>query len=209
MNLTPDLQKKLIAVGAFVLVAGGVLYFELRDDSPPPVAPVVATVATKSPTVSTKGTVIAVPPGNVVGGEAKRVGVASAQLDPTLKMGPMLVTESLVYTGSGRNIFSMNSAPVVIPKPIAPARPKGPVGPVYVAPVGPPPPPPILLKFFGTETGASGVRQAFLLHGEDVVLASAGDIVERRYKVISIAANSIVVEDLTNQNKQTLPLLTN
>jgi hypothetical protein len=40
-----------------------------------------------------------------------------------------------------------------------------------------------------------------------VFLASDGDIVQRRYKVVSILANSIVVEDMTNNNRQTLPLL--
>jgi hypothetical protein len=48
---------------------------------------------------------------------------------------------------------------------------------------------------------------AFLLHGEDVFLATDGEIVQRRYKVISVSANSILVEDMTNNNRQTLPLL--
>ena len=54
------------------------------------------------------------------------------QLDPTLKMGPMLVTEALVYSGGGRNIFSATSVPVEIPNAIAPARPKAVAPPVYV-----------------------------------------------------------------------------
>ena len=101
--------------------------------------------------------------------------------------------------------------PVVIPKPIAPARPK-PVasGAAAAAPAtGPPPPPPIDLKFFGTATSPNGKRQAFLLHGDDVFLASAGDIVLRRYRVISVDAKSILVEDMQNNNRQTLPLLAN
>jgi hypothetical protein len=74
--------------------------------------------------------------------------------------------------------------------------------------VGPPPLPPIDLKFFGTATSANGVRRAFLLHGEDVFLASPGDVVQRRYKVVgAISANSITVEDMTDNNMQTLPLL--
>jgi hypothetical protein len=40
-----------------------------------------------------------------------------------------------------------------------------------------------------------------------VFLASDGDVVQRRYKVITVSANSIVVEDLANNNRQTLPLL--
>ncbi|CAN5621244.1 hypothetical protein BH10ACI4_BH10ACI4_24260 [soil metagenome] len=198
MNLSGDDQKKAIAIGAFVALAVGILYYELSDSGspvPPPPPPVVSAPARPVTTAATKSAVATTN--------------ASTQLDPTLKMGPMLVTEALVYSGNGRNIFSASSVPVEMPKAIAPARPKGPIAPVYVAPSGPPPPPPIDLKFFGTATSGNGTRQAFLLHGEDVFLASAGDVVQRRYKVISVAANSIVVEDLTNNNRQTLPLLTN
>jgi len=125
-----------------------------------------------------------------------------------LQMGPMLVTEGLVYTGNGRNIFSANSVAVmVIPKMIAPARPQGPVVPQPVVQQGPPPPPPIDLTFFGTVTSAAGKRRAFLLRGEDVFLASEGDVVQRRYKVGAVSANSVVVEDMTNNNKQSLPLI--
>jgi hypothetical protein len=165
-------------------------------------------IRTASPAAATKtGNPAAIPAGNVAGGAAKNLGTTSAQLDPTLRMDAMLVTESLVYSGTGRNIFSPYSAPIEIPKPIAQVRPKPGPPPPPPPPPGPPPPPPIDLKFFGTTTAANGARQAFLLRGEDVYLASDGDIVQRRYKVISIAANSILVEDMANNNRQTLPML--
>jgi hypothetical protein len=203
MNMTPDLQKKIAAVGGFVVLAAGILYYELRDDSPAPVRSVVVQTA-DAPAAPMRASV---PAGRVAGTAAKSLGTTSAQLDPTLKMEPMLVTESLVYSGSGRNIFSAASAPIDIPKPIAPVRPKGPVVPVYTPPPGPPPPPPIDLKFFGTTTSGDGHKQAFLLKGEDVFLASEGDIVQRRYRVVTLSANSVLVEDMANNNRQTLPLI--
>jgi hypothetical protein len=206
IRLTPDQQKKGAVIGAFVLVAVGVLYYDFRDDSPPPpVAPVVVKAPVKVAPAAKTGAVVAVPPGSSAGAAAKSLGTTSAQLDPTLRMEAMLVTESLAYSGSGRNIFSATSVPVDIPKPIVPVRPKA--GPPLPPPPGPPPPPPIDLKFFGTATGADGKRAAFLLHGDDVFLASDGDIVQRRYKVLSISAGSILVEDMANNNRQTLPLL--
>ncbi len=207
IRLTPDQQKKGAAIGGFVLLAVGILYYELRDDTPPPpVAPVVVTAPVKT-TSDAKSAVVAVPSGNVAGKAAKNLGTTSAQLDPTLRMDAMLVTESLVYSGSGRNIFSASSAPVDIPNPIAAVRTK-PLPPAPPPPPpGPPPPPPIDLKFFGTATSPDGKRRAFLLHGDDVFLASDGDIVQRRYKVVSISANSALVEDMANNNRQTLPLL--
>ncbi|HMH13206.1 MAG TPA: hypothetical protein VK578_08875 [Edaphobacter sp.] len=208
MRIGTEDKKKLGVlgvVGVLGVAAAAYIYSQLSTpDASPPAAPVVVT-GPKAP--AAKPAVRSVPAGNVVGGVAKNVGTTSAQLDPTLRMGPMLVTESLVYSGSGRNIFSMTSAPIAIPKPIAPARPKGPVVPVYTAPLGPPPPPPIDLKFFGTETLADGKRRAFLLKGEDVFLASDGDIVQRRYRIVTISANSVLVEDMANNNRQTLPLI--
>jgi len=145
------------------------------------------------------------------GKAAKPMGTTSASLDPTLHMEAMLVSESVVYAGSGRNIFSPNSAPppVVIQKPIAPARPQPVVQQVQAPPVPatcPPQCPPIDLKFFGT-VSSNGKQQAFLLHDDNVYLASAGDVVLRRYRVISIEARAIQVEDMQNNNKQMLPLL--
>ena len=208
IRLTPDQQKKGAVIGAFVLVAAAVLYYDFRDDSPPrPVAPVVVTAPVKVAPVAKTGAVVAVPPGSSAGAAAKNLGTTSAQLDPTLRMEAMLVTESLAYSGSGRNIFSATSVPVDIPKPVVPVRPKAGPPPPPPPPPGPPPPPPIDLKFFGTATAADGKRQAFLLHGDDVFLASDGEIVQRKYKVISISANSILVEDMANNNRQTLPLL--
>jgi hypothetical protein len=128
-------------------------------------------------------------------------------------MDSMLVTEGLVYTGSGRNIFLAGSEPppVPIPVPLTTARNAAPP-PAPEGPKGPPPAPPlppIPLKYFGTALAENGTRRAFLLNGDDVFVALVGDVVERRYRVVSIAANSVLVEDIPNNNKQTLPLVGN
>jgi len=205
-------RKKIAAVVGFVLIAAGLIYFEyFYSGAPATPAPVAAPV----PAASANN---AAPAGNPPSGAAaKPLGTTSAALDPTLHMEAMLVTESLEYSGSGRNIFSASSAPVVtIPNPITAARPKPGPAPVVVPcppncppPPPPPPPPPIDLKFFGVETAADGTRQAFLLHDDSVFLASAGDVVLRRYRVVSIEAKSVRVEDMQYNNTQTLPLLTN
>jgi hypothetical protein len=202
---TEDKKKLAIAVVTGVLGLGAAFYMYDQLSTPD----TVAAPATK-PVISsaTAPAAVAVKSKGTAAGAS--VAMSAVQLDPTLKMGPMLVTESLVYTGGGRNIFSASSIPVGMPVAIAPARPKQvAMVPQYLEPTGPPPLPPIDLKFFGTATSGNGIRQAFLLHGEDVFLASAGEVVQRRYKIISVAASSIVVEDMTNNNRQTLPLLTN
>lgn len=136
-------------------------------------------------------------------GRAAKKVAALESLDPTLHPELMAGTESLVYSGRGRNIFSMESAPVAIEKPIASARvsQQGPPPP----PPGPPPPPPIDLTFFGYQANG-GVKKAFLLHGTDVFIASEGDVVDHHYKIDKINPLSIQVTDLLYNNTQTLPL---
>jgi hypothetical protein len=219
-------RQTQIAVVAGVLALGALypLYQELFGGppstvvAPPPVIKDMTpggsggTVRASGTPASAKG--VTAPPGFVVGGEkaAQKVGVGGAQLDPTLHMEAMRTTEGLVYSGSGRNIFAAGSVPdepVKVVVPIAKARPAEVAAVVPTGPPPVPPPPPINLKFFGTATAANGTRRAFLLNGDDVFLASTGDVVQRRYRVVSISANSIQVEDIPNTNKQSLPLQPN
>ncbi len=133
----------------------------------------------------------------------------ASTLDPSLHPELMAENEAFVYKGTGRNIFSLNAAPVVnvakIEKLKGSIRPSQ---PVYTPPLGPPPPPAIDLKFFGY-SAQRDVRKAFLLHGDDVFIASEGDVVSHRYRVVKIAANSVMVEDLPYHNTQSLPLVVN
>jgi hypothetical protein len=203
-------QKKIAAVVAFVVVAAAIFYFEYFYTGTPSTPAPVATVPAAPPVRTGEASVA------TAGKAARSLGTTSAGLDPTLHMDAMLVSESVQYAGFGRNIFSPNSAPppaTAIPQPKGPARPQVAVN---TAPVAPPAPvpcppncPPIDLKFFGVETGSNGARKALLLHGEDVFVASPGEIVMRRYRVVTVDAKTIEVEDMQNNNKQTLPLLVN
>jgi hypothetical protein len=133
--------------------------------------------------------------------QAAKLGGLAA-LDPTLHPEVMRQAESLEYTGSGRNIFSQFSAPPAIPKPIAPIR----QAHVDTGPPPPPPPPPINLGFYGYAAETTGQKQVFLLHGDDIFIASEGDVVDRRYRVVKIGTASVQVEDIPYHNTQTLPL---
>lgn len=218
-------RNKRIAIIAFaVLFVGIAIYayesFFATSPPPPSAAPAVATksgaeggASTTSSNSSANASAAAQAGGLGVapGVAAQKMASTSSSLDPTLDESAMLRTESLVYTGTGRNIFSMTSvaAPVALPKSVPKPRP-GPVLPQGpVVPQGPPPLPPINLKYFGTEQRANAPLQAFLSHGDDIYLASQGDIVARIYKILSITERNIRVEDLSNHNIQTLPLLAN
>ena len=145
--------------------------------------------------------------------EATKVPATLSSLDPTLHPEWMAQAESLEYTGKGRNIFSLTSAPMQIDQPHASVRQQQ--NNIAQVPTGPPPPPPIDLKFFGYEGHNTGIgtvsapRKAFLLHGDDVFIANSGDVVDHRYRIVQIAPTSVVVEDIPYHNTQTLPLVQN
>ncbi len=191
-------RKKLAIAGALVVVVTVLVIrtLFLSPDNPAP-----ATAARTSPPVASARQ------GGVAPGAAVRT---STQVDPTLHTELMAENESFLYHGSGRNIFSANSAPppaaVKIEALRAPIRP---TVQVAQAPAGPPPPPAIDLRFFGYSARKDGTRKAFLLHGEDVFIASEGDVVSHRYRVVKIAATSVQVEDLPYHNTQSLPLVQN
>lgn len=74
-------------------------------------------------------------------------------------------------------------------------------------PAGPPPAPPIPLKFYGFSS-RSGAKRAFFLDSDnDIAVAAENEVIKNRYKIVRIGVNSVVVEDLTNKNQQTLPLI--
>ena len=136
MKVGAEDKKKLAVlgvVGVVALGAGVYLYTQLSEPSPAPVAAPVIASTPAAPVVKSSGS----------GAAAKNVGTTAAQLDPTLRMGRMLVTEALVYSGGGRNIFSASSVPVEIPKAIAPARPKAALPPPPAMRVPTPNPAPV------------------------------------------------------------------
>ncbi len=215
MKAGAENRKKTIALGVLAAIAFcGIVYnissiFDSGPSTPPPaIAPVSNTPA---PVRSSSSSQTARPAtggsGAIPGVAAQKLATSAASLDPTLDQAAMLRTESLVYSGSGRNIFSATyvaPAPAV-PKNVPSARP-GPVMPQMPVYNGPPPPPPIPLKFFGTVQRGGGAKQAFLLSGDDVFLASPGDVVAKRFKVGQISTFGVQVTDLGSNNTQTVPL---
>jgi hypothetical protein len=129
---------------------------------------------------------------------------ATLNLDPRLRLDLLKSSEDVTYAGTGRNIFlSYEEAP--IPKPVVDARKDVPNN-LPPTPPPPPPPPPINLKFFGFASKPGQPKRVFLAKGQDVFIAGEGDIVDRRYKVLRIGPTSIELQDVLNNNRQSIPI---
>jgi hypothetical protein len=192
-------RNKLIASIVLMGIAVVLLLRMLFSSGPVPVA---ATAPVASPASQDSATRPA-PRARIVANRTAKRTVTSAphSIDPTLRYDWLNVSEKTQYEGNGRNIFL---AQAEIPKPIAPVSPDQ----IKAAqiPQGPPPPPPINLKFYGFASKPGEPKKIFLSQGEDVFIAAEGEIVDRRYKVVHITPMSVEIEDLLNNNRQSIPL---
>jgi hypothetical protein len=137
-------------------------------------------------------------------------GPDPVSVDPTLRLDLLAKVQSAKIEGGERNLFQFGPAPPpkiaeakIVPKPAS----QLPDGTKPGETPAKPPAPPIPLKFYGyTSQGRAGEKRAFFLDGDEIVVASEGELIKRRYKVVRIGINSVVVEDVEQQNRQTLPL---
>lgn len=179
--------RAAIALGA---VAALLIAYQFLGSSSTPVASSTATpshISKPAPKRTTRS--------------GKRTVPTETRLDPTLDLSTLAATEQRTYSGKGRNIFTTTAD---IPAPIKSVRMDPPV--VQQGPPPPPPPPPITLKFFGFASKPGEAKRIFLSQGEDVFIAGEGDIVNRRYKILHIGPNSVDIEDVMYNNRQSIPL---
>lgn len=121
---------------------------------------------------------------------------ASGLIDLSPRLEYLRLVETYPHQGTGRNIFQVeveNLGEKVVHRddPIEPKLPPA------VVPI------PLPLKFFGYSRNGN-TRSIFLLKETDIFIASEGDIVDRRYKIVRIAHNSAQVEDLLSTQRQEL-----
>ena len=194
MKLGAENRKQVIALSvlgglALLLVLRAALSSNAPE--PTPVAP-VATAMNAAPAR----------PGRPAGKTRNtRLARGPNSIDPTLRFDWLKTSEDTKYEGNGRNIFL---AQAEIPTPVAPGHTDA--DKAAEGPQAPPPPPPINLKFYGFASKPGEPKKIFLSQGEDVFIATEGQVIDRRYKVLRISPMSVEIEDMLNNNRQSIPL---
>jgi hypothetical protein len=216
--------KKVVAL-AVLVVGGGYLFYANVIASPRPSAAVPA-AATVSAALASAATPVSAPVSAPRAPErTTRSRVQSDEFhpvfrskrpedrpdptlsDPTLRLDLLAKVQQVSVSGDGRNVFQFYEPPVKpLPKPEPVVTLPPPVDPT---PPPPPPPPPlkIPLRYYGfSSVVGSSAKTAYFLDGDDIVVAKEGEMVKRRYKVVRIGTNSVVMEDSESKRQQTLPL---
>src|SRR5580698_11258197 len=171
----------------------------LNSGSP---APKAAAFVPPNPTLTPVGSSRPAGAARTGKGHGKKAGAAARSLDPSLRYDWLKASEDTKYEGTGRNIFMTQAE---IPQPIAPVKTDAEKA-AENGPPQPPPPPPINLKFFGFANKRGEPKKVFLSEGEDVFIAAEGEVVDRHYKVLRISPTSVEIEDVLNNNRQSIPL---
>jgi hypothetical protein len=133
-----------------------------------------------------------------------------SEVDPTLHLELLAKVQNVKLDGGQRNLFQFGEAPRLVgdePKIVPKREAYGPaVPPPPPPPPGPPPvvpPPPITMKYYGLATKRiDGKKTGFFLDGEEIILATEGMVVKKRYKIVRINAESVVLEALEFKNQQ-------
>jgi hypothetical protein len=212
--------RKVIILGALVLVAVLVYLYNSGGDAGGPGSGTTGarpTATTSSPDIQAparraRRRLARTGEKNALRMQVVTLEAQRGNIDPTLRLDLLKRLKSVTLSGSGRNLFSAAAAmPEMLtakPTRIMPGKLPGqviqPTGPV--APSGPPPPAPIPLKFYGFAApyNAGGARRGFFMDGDNVVVASPGDVVKGRYRIVTLEPQSAVVQDTLANNQQTL-----
>jgi hypothetical protein len=225
MKLVPakvGADRRNIAILAVLMVVAGIAYFYNSNSGGGPVSAPVAAVRAPAAGVArpaARATYRSIEQGSGAREfrpSLKPKNIDTANIDPTLRLDLLAKLKTVDVGGGTRSLFEIAAAPpptevnVKEPAQIAIARPfVGPMQPKAAEPAPEPKAPPIPLKFYGFVNKTKvGDKRAFFLDGEDIVIASEGDTIKKRYKIVRIGVNSAVIEDteFKSNNQQTLPL---
>ena len=141
------------------------------------------------------------------------VDATHGDIDPTLRIDMLQRLRKVAEAPPSRSLFEIGEAApsdaaiqkvnkVIMPAPVQSA--------VTAASLSPPPVQAnIPLKFYGFVKSArrSATNRGLFLDGDNIVVASEGDVIDGRYLVVSLTSQQASMEDTQIKQGQTLPVV--
>lgn len=225
--------KKVMFLGALLLLAAYLFYTNVLStpgeeaSAPRPAAAPAKAAAPVKAAKQSEAEALTAPPKEMAAGKSAprefrpslkpKKGEDRGSLDPTLRLDLLEKLAAVKVERIERSLFDFG--PVEAPKPKLPepkievkkqtvARMIGPeLPPPPPPPPVKPPPPPINLKFYGNALPArGGAKRVFCMQGEDILVPAEGEVILKRYKIVKINVNTVLVEDLDYKNQQTIAI---
>ena len=210
-------------VGGLVVLAAVLFCYNSRSDEHPSTASSGARPEAVSPSpivplqsrtrVARRGTRSANERGTL---RLKPIDARDGSVDPTLRLYLLARLQSVQAPAGGRSLFETGPSPeqvVAMQHPI-----QGPKIPIHAPPANPLPTAPtgpvtpvanIPLKFYGFVNPASKseTNRGLFLDGDNILVATEGDLLDHRYLVVELSASSARMEDVQIKQGQTLPVV--
>ncbi|HZQ55325.1 MAG TPA: hypothetical protein VFB14_24215 [Bryobacteraceae bacterium] len=216
------IDPKLLVAG--LLVVAGVLFWynsHGEDEGPStPTRPAARTESSATPSTIAKSRGLVQRRGGTAAGERgtlrlRAIDATRGDIDPTLRLDLLARLQNVTEPANPRNVFEMGPSPqaaallkqqmhgpTIVPKPLPPV-----MSPAQMANAKPTVA--IPLKYYGfvkpVENGKS--NQGFFLDGDNVLVASEGEVLKQQYLVVALTPNSARLEDIRLKQGQTLAVV--
>ena len=209
-----------ILVGGIILLAGFLFWYNSRgDDEGPgaganavrPVAPAEAPMPKSHIAAIRRGATATNDRGTL---RLRPVDATRGNVDPTLRLDLLTRLQSEDEVPAGRSLFEAGPTPAEVAAanlthitgPKIPPQPLPPIGPV--APAGPPPLN-IPLKFYGfvKPSDRREASRGFFMDGDNVLVASEGQLLKQKYRVMELTAKTARLEDVQLKQSETLQVV--
>ena len=208
--------KKIAILAVLLAVAVGMFIYNSQSSggdnnaatthSAPAAAPVVPTTPTRarsgrrSSSVRDRG-VLRIQP----------VDPRNGDVDPTLRLDLLARLQSVQPIEGGRSLFELGPAEEAGGKPLPAVKivPKPLLGMNAIHPGSATPAFNIPLKFYGFERlkNKTGGNRGFFLDGDNILVASEGDLLKQRYLVVELTPGGAKLEDTQLKKGEVLPLV--
>ncbi len=202
-----------ILIGVLIAVAAALFWYNSRGDdeanTPAATRPESAPAIAPRPHIPARGSVATNGRGTL---RVRPIDATRGDVDPTLRLDLLARLHSVEPVTNGRSLFESGpgpqaasltkvTGPPIIPKPLPPGSQTATASaaPAFTIP----------LKYYGfvKPTAKGESSRGFFLDGDNVLVASEGELLKQRYLVVALTPTNVRLEDVQLKQGQTLQVV--